>query len=188
MNKHFFGVIRPDNFPLNEVIFSQIVFKLLCNFNISASGAKLILDNEKLWLKASCFFEKLDLEIVDIGTEDNLNQLINELRFLKYTVSDCSCEAVHKVVFKLTSWIDTFGILTPFELKCYSDAIKTDYSKLRETQLNHILSTTTDKDKALKYLSEWWIKMTEFEINVLLDNINQHQKPEPTGVKTGRKI
>lgn len=187
MNKHF-GVIYPDDFPLNEVIFGQVVFKLLCNLNISASGAKIILVNKKLWSKTSFLFEKLDFDIADIETEDDLSKLINELRFLKYSVSGCTCEAEHKIVFKLISWIDTFGILTPFELKCYSDALKTEYSKLRETQLNHILSTTTDKDKALKYLSEWWIKMTEFEINVLLDNINQHQKPEPTGVKTGRKI
>lgn len=186
MNNKYYAIVYPDNFPLSEIVFGQIAFKLLCNLNISARGAQLILADNKLWSKTSIFFDKIDSDIAEIATEDELKRLVNELQFLKWTVSGCKCESDHKIFFKLKSWITTFGTLTPYDLKCFADAHKLECPILQRAQLNHILSTA-DRDKTLKYLSEWWDKISMEDLNLLLDTINQKTKAGGPRVKTVNK-
>lgn len=178
MKKHF-GIEYPANFPLSESVFEKIVFRLLCNQNISARGGELKILNLDLWRKTSVLFDKLDFEVVDLEAADE--KMINELRFLKHCVSGCSCDMHDKAVFKLVSWIDVFDSLSPIELRTYCDTLNVDYCKLQTAQLSHICNTSNEK--ILRYLSIWWKQIPENDINLLLDKINQ-QKLERDQDKT----
>ncbi|MDD2798783.1 MAG: hypothetical protein PHV20_09350 [Bacteroidales bacterium] len=178
--KHFGIAYNRTNFPLSESAFKEIVFKLLINLNISAKGAKLKIYDHDLWYKIIAMFDKLDLEVVDIQ-EDELSKLITELRFLKYCISGCSCDAQDKASFKLVSWIDVFNSsLTPKELKSYCNTLKVEYSVLSEIQFNHILqSAASDIQKTTWYLRNWWHEMPQTNIDLLLDKINLQKLETP---------
>jgi len=169
--KHF-GIEYPTNFPLSELVFGSIAFKLLSNLSIAARGAEIKIQDQALWHKTSVLFDKLDFEVADFD-EDDLKKMINELRFLKHCVSGCSCDLQEKAVFKLVSWITVFDSLSPEELRTYCNALNVDYQKLLNAQFNHICNTPNEK--ILRYLSLWWQHTPEKDINLLLDIINQQK-------------
>jgi hypothetical protein len=184
----YFGIEYPTNFPLSESAFEKIVFKLLCNVNISAKGAEVKITNHSFWDKTSVLFNKLDFEVADFE-EDDLKRIINELRFLKYSISACSCDVSDKVSFKLVSWLDLFGPLAPFELLSFCKVMKVEYRFLSEVQFNHILqSPTSEIQKTTTYLRNWAVELSHAKIDLLLDKINQQELERNQDKTLARKI
>ncbi len=160
----YFGVILPENLPLDTENQRNLIIQLLLNQRIPVNRVQSIINNGKYWRVVSELDTKFNLSIGKVSSFDPQDKQEGKKRVRK-------SEVARYKWFKqrLHSWIVEFSVPTHQELKTLAQELDIDYSVLIDDLFSIVNEYSLPKQKFIETFKVLSIEINNEQINKLLD-------------------